>query len=261
MDTLAFWLPLLFLFVSALVGTILKRRSCDHCLKKFEGSKVILSDSLGVFHQGSLCVFAQGLEIVFSGVENEKNGNLNSLIIHPKEVNEIPFLVRPAPDADTMIGLTWRQELNRILKPSPWDRICRLSLNFYNMLRDAFGQAAKTILGAVSKDTTVGQVKNADKQMNKIGGELTTLVPNAWEPVLEKHRGRRIIVERKSKTGLIKEAGILEDYSPQFLLVRNVYIDENTFSQIECLGKKNPKNLFDVLYARHSAIIRNTLND
>ena len=261
MDTFAFWLPLLFLFVSALVGTILKRRSCDHCLKKFEGSKVILSDSLGVFHRGFLCVFAQGLEIVFSDSGNKENGKINSLIIHPKEVNEIPFLVRPAPDGDTITGLAWRQELNRILHPSPWDRICRLSLNFYNMLRDAFGQAAKTILGAVSKDTTVGQVKNADKQINKIGSELNTLVPNAWEPVLEKHRVRRIIVERKCKNGLIKEAGILEDYSPHFLLVRNVFIDEKTFSQIEDLGKKNPKNLFDVLYARHSAIIRNTLGD
>ena len=261
MDTFAFWLPLLFLFVSALVGTILKRRSCDHCLKKFEGSKVILSDSLGVFHRGFLCVFAQGLEIVFSDSGNKENGKINSLIIHPKEVNEIPFLVRPAPDGDTITGLAWRQELNRILHPSPWGRICRLSLNFYNMLRDAFGQAAKTILGAVSKDTTVGQVKNADKQINKIGSELNTLVPNAWEPVLEKHRGRRIIVERKCKTGLIKEAGILEDYSPQFLLVRNVFIDEKTFSQIEYLGKKNSKNLFDVLYARHSAVIRNTLSD
>ena len=261
MDTFAFWLPLLFLFVSALVGTILKRRSCDHCLKKFEGSKVILSDSLGVFHRGFLCVFAQGLEIVFSDSGNKENGNINSLIIHPKEVNEIPFLVRPAPDGDTITGLAWKQELNRILHPSPWDRICRLSLNFYNMLRDAFGQAAKTILGAVSKDTTVGQVKNADKQINKIGSELNTLVPNAWEPVLEKHRGRRIIVERKCKNGLIKEAGILEDYSPQFLLVRNVFIDEKTFSQIEYLCKKNPKNLFDVLYARNSAIIRNTLRD
>jgi hypothetical protein len=261
MDTFAFWLPLLFLFVSALVGTILKRRSCDHCLKKFEGSKVILSDSLGVFHRGFLCVFAQGLEIVFSDSGNKENGKINSLIIHPKEVNEIPFLVRPAPDGDTITGLAWRQELNRILHPSLWDRICRLSLNFYNMLRDAFGQAAKTILGAVSKDTTVGQVKNADKQINKIGSELNTLVPNAWEPVLEKHRGRRIIVERKCKTGLIKESGILEDYSPQFLLVRNVFIDEKTFSQIENLGKKNSKNLFDVLYARHSAVIRNTLSD
>ena len=36
MNTLAFWLPLLFLFASALVGTILKRRAKDHCLKKFE---------------------------------------------------------------------------------------------------------------------------------------------------------------------------------------------------------------------------------
>jgi hypothetical protein len=41
MDTLAFWLPLFLLFLSALIGAVIKRRSSDHCLKKFDGSQIL----------------------------------------------------------------------------------------------------------------------------------------------------------------------------------------------------------------------------
>ena len=47
MDSLAFWLPLLFLFVSALLGTAMKRRARDHCLKRLDGTRVILPDLNG----------------------------------------------------------------------------------------------------------------------------------------------------------------------------------------------------------------------
>ena len=59
MDSIAFWLPLLFLFVSALVGTVIQRRSCDHCLKKFDRGKVILPSLSGELNYGILCVFAK----------------------------------------------------------------------------------------------------------------------------------------------------------------------------------------------------------
>ena len=66
MDTLAFWLPLIFLFISALLGTAFKRCSRDHCLKKFDGSKVILPDTLGDWQSGIIRVFAQGVELIYS---------------------------------------------------------------------------------------------------------------------------------------------------------------------------------------------------
>ena len=55
--------------------------------------------------------------------------------------------------------------------------------------------------------------------MNEIGSGLTELVPNAWEPILEKYRGQAIVVERKTSEGYVKEAGVLEDYSSKYLLV------------------------------------------
>ena len=141
----------------------------------------------------------------YSESRSEEVGPIDSLVLHPSEVEKIPYLLRPAPEADTRQGAEWAKELVRIRKPSFFDRVIRASLNFYNMLRDAFGQASQAILGAISKDSSMGKIKNADKRVNEIGTGLTGLVPNAWEPILEKYRGHRVVVERKTKAGLVKE--------------------------------------------------------
>lgn len=259
MDSFAFWLPLIFLFASALMGTALKRRSRDHCLKKFHGTQIILSDLNGDWHAGVVNVFAQGIELVFHEAEEGDLGPVRSLVIHPNEVDKIPFFIRPAPQVDTRAGIMWEKELARIRTPIFSDRVFRLVLNFYNMLRDAFGQAAQTIMGAISKDSSVGKVKNSDKRMNEIGSGITELVPNAWEPILEKYRGQRVIIERNNSEGKQCEAGVLEDYSSKYLLIRQVSVqDENLRKSIE--GKvKNTRNSYDILFSRNSTIVRNTL--
>jgi len=116
--------------------------------------------------------------------------------------------------------------VERIRKPNFIDKARRTSLNFYNMLRDAFGQASQVIVGAISKDTSLAKIKNSDKRMNELKSGLGELVPNTWEPVLEKYRGAEIVVERKTAKGMIKESGILEDYSAQYILVREVEVND-----------------------------------
>ena len=116
------------------------------------------------------------------------------------------------------------------------------------MLRDAFGQAAQTIIGAMSKGSSVSKVKNADKRINEMGSGLIELVPNSWEPILEKYRGQRIVTERKSVDGLIKEAGILEDYSAKYLLVRKVLINDKQLDEFESERKENASRFYDVLF-------------
>ena len=69
------------------------------------------------------------------------------------------------------------------------------------MLKDAFGQAAKAIIGALSKDTSLSKVKDSNKRIEEVRSGLTELVPNAWEPILEKYRGSRVVIERKGTNG------------------------------------------------------------
>ena len=124
------------------------------------------------------------------------------------------------------------------------------------MLRDSFAQALKAIVGTVSKDTRLGKTKDADKRLLDMQNNLTDMVPNAWEPILEKYRGKEVAVERKSTTGEVYESGILEDYSNRFLLLRDVKIsDPEILTGLLACGRSN-SNAYDVLYSRSQTILR-----
>ena len=261
MNTLAFWLPLLFLFASALLGTILKRRAKDHCLKKFEGHYTILPSLSGEMIQGFLSVYAQGIQLLYPQKIKKDIGMIDSFVLHPAEIEKIPYLIRPAPDPETRAGFKWSQEMHRILKPNFLQKSQRLILTFYNMLKDAFGQAAKAIIGALSKDTSISKVKDSNKRIEEVRSGLTELVPNAWEPILEKYRGRRVVIERKGADGMVYESGVLEDYSSKYLLLREVHLKERALlEKIELINEKKNFGL-DMLFSRKIAIIRHTVDD
>jgi hypothetical protein len=65
-------------------------------------------------------------------------------------------------------------------KSYPENTFKRFTLNSYNMLRDSFGQALKTIIGTVSKETRLGKAKGADSRFHEIQSNLTGMEPNAW---------------------------------------------------------------------------------
>lgn len=94
MDTLAFWLPLFLLFFSALLGALIKRRSCDHCLKKFAGKEVLIELESEHWISGELQVFAQGIELIMPDEKVTPFTSVHSRIIHSSEVEKIPLFIR-----------------------------------------------------------------------------------------------------------------------------------------------------------------------
>ena len=63
MDTLAFWLPFFFFFYLGTIGAVIKRRSCDHCLKNFNGQKVLVPLQDGEWICGKLGSLCPGYRI------------------------------------------------------------------------------------------------------------------------------------------------------------------------------------------------------
>ena len=90
METLAFWLPLILLFASAF-GHCSKEKSRDHCLKKFEDCKIVMPVQGATWEIGVLQVFAQGIELILQRTQILSIGKLNSYVLHPSEVDQIPF--------------------------------------------------------------------------------------------------------------------------------------------------------------------------
>lgn len=257
MDTLAFWLPLALLFLSALIGAVVKRRSCDHCLKKFEGDDTLLPISPDEWRHGSLFVFAQGVELkLVEPTPVMEDGLVDTMILHAAELEKVPYVARRAPAPDTRAGVEWKKARERLLHPPMRDRLKRTALNSYNMLRDSFGQAMKAILGSMSKNSKLAQAKDSDKRLHEMQNSFTELVPNAWEPILEKYRGKQVAVERKVDSGVVCETGILEDYSNKYLLLRDVKVTDKVMRErlLELGG--SDLDCYDLLYSRTDTRLR-----
>ena len=204
-------------------------------------------------------VFAQGIELELSS-EQQIGGNLlQSHIIHSSEVDKLAYLIRQAPDSDTWQGVAWKKERERLLHPPIQDRMKRSVLNSYNMLRDSFGQAIKAIIGSISKDTQLAKSKDSDKRLHEVQTNLTGMVPNAWEPILEKYRGKKVAIEREIDNKIVVEAGILEDYSNKYLLLRDVHLTENTLKDHLLELGCSDACAYDVIYSRTKAALRFSL--
>ena len=117
--------------------------------------------------EGVLSVYAQGIQILYSQNIRQDIGMIDSFVLHPAEIEKIPYLIRPAPDPETKAALLWSQEMHKILHPNFLQKSQRLILTFYNMLKDAFGQAAKAIIGALSKDTPFRKSKILISELKK----------------------------------------------------------------------------------------------
>jgi hypothetical protein len=261
MDTLAFWLPLILLFLSALIGAVVKRRSCDHCLKKFENCKVLIKPNGKNCITGILEVFAQGIELKKLQDFQIQEGAVHSYIIHSSELEKISFIIRKAPPLDTPLGLKWKNEREKLVNPPMFSRVKRSMLNTFNMLRDSFAQAMKAIIGSMSRDTRFGKTKDADKRFSEMQGNLTGMIPNAWEPILEKYLGQWVSVERQTDSGIIRETGILEDYSSKYLLLRDVKLPETTLGEHMSGLDNNGLHAFDILYSRTETVLRYSLHE
>ena len=260
MTTLAFWLPVIFLFAAALLGAALKRRARDACLKTFQGDLVFLKRTDGLWRTGVLRSFASGLELLYDQPRKEASGLVSSLVLHQAEVDKLTRIARPTPPEDTRAGADRRRILTRIRNPNFFDRARRASLNLYNMVRDAFGQSLNVIIGTLTKGSNLSDVKNADKKLSEMSRSLTGVIPNAWEPVLETYRGRHVVVESGSTENPCKEWGILEDYSDKYLLVREVTMIETPIDEDAVIKGKAVRSgtVFDVLYQRSSALVRHS---
>ena len=106
------------------------------------------------------------------------------------------------------------------------------------------------ILGTMKKSTPMGKVTGADKRAGDIGNTLLGTVPNAYEPVLEKYLSKQVIVEMLEDGQVVEFAGLLQEYSGKYLLLRNVAY------QPEITRNTPLPDRFDIIFPRGKALVR-----
>jgi len=248
---LDFWLPMVLLFVAATITAIATRRKRDRCLKYFNREPVMILMQSGKWLWGRFIAYPKAMELVFDRPEADSSGHTKaSYVLYSPEVDGIKKILQSPPQAGSKEYEKWQKEIQRIANPSPIRRFRRSVWNVFNTLRDAISQSLGMIIGTVKKSTPMGKVSGADKRAGDIGNTLLGTVPNAYEPVLEKYLSKQVIVEMLEDGEVIEFAGLLQEYSGKYLLLRNV-----AFQPDIDIGTPLPDR-FDVIFPRNKALVR-----
>ena len=248
---LDFWLPMILLFTAATITAIAARRKRDRCLKYFNRESVMILMQSGKWLWGHFIAYPKAMELVFENPETDASGHRkSSYVLYTPEVDGIKKILQAPPKSGTKEYKQWEAEIERIANPSLLRRFRRWVWNIFNTLRDAVSQSLGMIIGTMKKSTPMGKVSGADKRAGDIGNTLLGTVPNAYEPVLEKYLGKQVIVEMLEDGVVVEFAGLLQEYSGKYLLLRNV-----AFQPDINIGTPLPDR-FDVIFPRCKALVR-----
>ena len=225
-----FYVTLLFIFLTAIVTTVVTKWARDKCLKFFHGFHVSLERTRGQTTWGQIKVFATGVEITYDHPYIDARGRKKTsyMLYGPEFEQQFLGLFRYHHEMDDAQKKRRDEQIRSTFNPGPLKRMWRSVRNFVNTLRDAFNAA----IGAV-----VSQYQRANPSSAVLatqGGNVTQIgqtllgkfAGNAYEPLLEQYIGRPVILDVvdpiNPNNAIVEYTGYLVDYTAQFLAVFNV---------------------------------------
>ncbi|MEM6553735.1 MAG: hypothetical protein AAF750_16575 [Planctomycetota bacterium] len=225
-------LTILFIFLVAVIGLLLKARRKDKCLKLFNGDHATLLGRDGACTWGDARVYSQGLELTFDRPHETRLGLTKaSALVYPAVLEGSYALCRVEAGLSAEECARRRRQVRRSFRPGLIRRTLRTLRNLLNTLRDAFSQAMNAIIGALAKSRPGDSVLAKEQTgVTSIGQTLLGAAGNAYEPMLEAHIGRPVVLEMQREADAAKPVyeieGYLVDYTEKWVAVFNVEHDE-----------------------------------
>jgi hypothetical protein len=224
-----FYLTLLFIFLTAIVTTVVTKWARDKCLKLFHHYHVTLERTRGQTSWGKLRVFSTGVEIVYDHPYVDHRGRKKtSYLIYQQELEQqVLSVLRYHDELDGGHQQARLKQAKRTFNPGPARRFARSVRNFVNTLRDAFNAAIGAVVGQYQRMNPTSMVIGTQGQsVTQIGQTLLGRFANAYEPLLEQYIGRSVILDVADpinpNNATVQYAGYLADYTQQFIAVFNV---------------------------------------
>src|SRR5690606_19274619 len=195
--TTIFCLTLLFIFLTAIVTTLVTKWSRDKCLKLFHRYHVTLERGRGQTIWGTLKVFSNGLEIMFDHAYTDTRGRRKTsyMLYQPEVEQQVLSIVRFHDELDATQQAKRQRQIRKSFNPGPIRRMWRGVRNLVNTLRDAFGQAIGAAVGQFQRLHPTAALGTQASHVTQIGQVLVGKFGNAYEPLLEQYIGQPVILD------------------------------------------------------------------
>lgn len=219
-----FAITIIFVIVVTVVAAFVRGRSKDKYLKDFSGNLVTLQETTGKLIWGKLRVESTGLELAYVSPHKDNEGHdETSYILYKQEYPTIKALVRYHDELDEKSRKERKKELERTYHPSALRKLKRRIRNFLNTFRNSVIEVVNLFVGQVKRSGSGGRIlAGQDKHLSQLQQELTAPAGTAFEPLLERHIGKKVVLELIKDKRMIEYPCILKEYTAEFIEVMDI---------------------------------------
>lgn len=248
MDSLT--ITIIFIILSTVIGAFVKGRMRDKCLLGFKGYLVNIELKDGKVIWGVLQIESTGLELKYKEPYLDKTDNHieTSFILYKSEYSNIHCISRFLDEQDSKNSKKRNRLLKRILSRKGLRSLKRKIRNFFATVRDSVLEVANLLMGKVKQITPMGKVLSGqDKYVSQMQAGVISSLNTSYEPLLEKHLGKKVILKLSKGGNMIEYAGILRGYTAEFLELMDV-----SYS----LSDQKQESKADIIVLRSVGVIR-----
>ena len=221
-DTFAITIVSIIIFT--VVGAFIRGRIRDKCLKDFSEDLVTLEETTGKIIWGKLNVENTGLELIYPTKHKDKKGHIEtSYILYKHEYPNLQALIRYHDELDEQRKKEREEELKRAYHPPALRRLKRRIQNFFKTARDSVMEVMNLLIGQAKRTAPGGAILTSqDKYISQTKQELMGSIKTSFEPLLERHIGKRVVLELTKGGKIFEYPGVLKDYTTEFIGVMDV---------------------------------------
>lgn len=244
-----FTITIVFIILSAFIAALVKGRKKDKCLKHFKDHTVSIQLTGEKVIWGRLELENTGLELVYNDKHHDPEGHIEtSFILYKNEFSELIAVAKYFKDLTEKQKKQRQRQLKKTYHPGILRRFGRWCMNIFRTLRDSFMEVINLFIARTQKAGGFGQVLSSQgKYVSQMKGELISSISTAYEPLLEKHIGKKVVFELASSGKPVEMIGILREYSAEFIELLDV--------QFSIDGQKLPETA-DLIVPRSRAVVR-----
>jgi len=242
-------ITIIFIVLATVVAAFVRRRSRDKCLRDFEQNMVTLEDTSGKTIWGTLRVENTGLEFVYPERHRDADGHEEaSYLLYKFEYPNITAVIRFHDELSEADRQEREAELKRTYHPDLRRRLERKILNVFRTLRDSVMEIINLLIAQVQKASPAAKVLTTqDKYISQMKQKLVGSVGTAFEPLLERYIGHKVVLEMIKGDKVLECCGVLKEYTAEFVEVMDVDYK---------IKEGQPTRKADVVVPRQLGIIR-----
>ena len=221
-DTFAITIVSIIIFT--VVAAFIKGRSKDKCLRDFSEDLVTLEETTGKIIWGKLSVENTGLELIYPTKHKDKSGHdETSYILYKQEYPNIQALIRYHDELNERRKKKRKKELKRTYHPRALRRLKRRIQNLFKTVKDSVMDVVNLLIGQAKRAAPAGaMLTSQDKYVSQIKQELVGSMGTSFEPLLERHIGKRVVLELTKGGKIFEYPGVLKDYTAEFIEIMDV---------------------------------------